>query len=126
MIKNISIKLREIDSEYLLIGTIIFVMIVSFGILALIENMQHGQSDGWSLSFVDPYNTINGFLVTNHTEDPAFHYEIISNDKSIQSGDLYIPPSEERIVPVEKMSDQKTVEMKIIVTNDDEQKDIYN
>ncbi len=125
MIKSIYKKYRNLDPDHLLISTIIVFMVISFGILTFIEKQQHAQSDGWSLSFVDPDNTSTGFLITNHTKDPAFHYEILSNDISIQSGDLYIPPAEKRIIPIEKMNDQNTITMKIIVTNDDEQKNIY-
>lgn len=118
-------KCQKTNPEYLLIGSILLFLVFSFAILTFIEMEQHSHSKGWSLSFVDPDHVNTGFIVTNHSQDAAFHYEIFSDQKSIQSGDLIIPPTETRTIPVEKMNDENIMQIKIIVTNDDAQKEIF-
>lgn len=116
---------KKADPEYILLGSIALFLILSFAVLTFIEMDQHSHNEGWSLSFVDPDHVNTGFIITNHSQDPVFHYEILSEQTSIQSGDLSIPAKEKRIIPIEKMNDLNFNTLTIVVTNDDDQRNIF-
>lgn len=113
-----------LSHDHLLIGLIILLLVLSFGILSYVEEQQHAHMEGWSLSFADPTHREYGFTITNHSEEVNFHYEILRGNESVEIGDVSILSGTKQSIPLpfHNYFDEKVT---IIVTTPTDEKYIY-
>lgn len=93
-------------------------------LLAHIEyNQRTNNQNFWSIYFVDPLGTNTSFVIDNKTPDTqTFHYDILVNDNSVQSGNMEIKNGGRKLIELNKQDITST--LKIIVTNGGNKKQI--
>jgi len=111
-------------SQYTIIITIIITLVASMLLLARIEDNQRTDNQNfWSIYFVDPLGTNNSFVIDNKTPDTqTFHYDVLVNDNSVQSGNMEIKNGDRKLIELNKQDITST--LKIIVTNVENKKQI--
>ena len=111
-------------SQYIIILTIIIIIIASMLLLAQIEDNQRTNNQNfWSIYFIDPLGSNNGFVIDNKTPNTqTFHYDVLVNNSSIHSGNIEIEKNDRKLIELTEQNNLSPIE--IIVTNTDKTKTI--
>jgi hypothetical protein len=110
-----------------IIITIALLFVCSFSFLAFAgwKQQQYDYSHlWWTLSFNDPESNDLSFTIENHSDQTAFHWEILLDKTSISKGDATLNIGETKSIPaIANDVAGRTVTIKI--TTPKGSKDIY-
>jgi hypothetical protein len=84
------------------------------------------QKNWWSLSFSDPKGRSMDFIISNHSPQTTFHWQILADKTVVNENDVAIAKGESKTVPV-ITTDFQDKKITILVTHisDSDKKEIY-
>lgn len=77
----------------------------------------------WAISFSDPTSQSLTFTIENHSNQTAFHWEVLSNNKKVRAGDETIGKGASQKVTLDENSDPGKIIIDVNAEN--EKKEIY-
>lgn len=106
---------------------IIIFLVLSFSFLAFEEKKDSNidSQNLWFLYFKNPKDKTLDFTIENHSENTAFHWEIIMNKTKIKEADTTIKKGQSETIPVSAIDISEKKILIIVTDSENKQKEIY-